>query len=73
MPRRLLSRVGRDTVREFRAAAAERYLDARLLAREGRRTAAIYLWGYVAEMYLKAARISQHSAMSRTKRSRWRT
>lgn len=58
MPLRLPQRVCKDTVREFRAAAAERYLDACILAHEGRRTAAIYLWGYVVEMMLKAAYFS---------------
>jgi len=55
MPMRLLDRCGADSIREFRAAANLRFNDALALAASGRRTAAIYLWGYVAEMSLKAA------------------
>lgn len=55
MPTRLLDRCGDDSIREFRAAANVRFNDALALAASGRRTAAIYLWGYVAEMSLKAA------------------
>ena len=55
MPIRLLDRCQPDCIREFRAAARMRYIDGLSLAGEGRRTAAIYLWGYAAEMTLKAA------------------
>jgi hypothetical protein len=55
MPRRLLARCLPDSIREFRAAARQRFDDAVSLAAAGRRTAAIYLWGYTAEMTLKAA------------------
>lgn len=55
MPRRLLERCQPDSIREFRAAALQRFVDAVSLADLGRRTAAIYLWGYSAEMTLKAA------------------
>src|SRR5437588_2070352 len=55
MPRRLLVRCQPDSIREFRAAAAQRLQDGLSLAAAGRRTAAIYLWGYAAEMTLKAA------------------
>ncbi len=55
MPRTLINRCQPDSIREFRAAAAERYLDGASAAHAGRRTAAIYLWGYVAEMTLRAA------------------
>jgi len=58
MPKRLPLRVHAHTVRGFRAAAAERHRDAGVLAAHGRRTAAVYLWGYVAEMVLKAAYFS---------------
>jgi hypothetical protein len=44
-----------DCIREFRAAARQRFDDAITLAARGRRTGAIYLWGYAAEMVLKAA------------------
>jgi len=44
-----------DCIREFRAAANERFEDGMTLALGERRTAAIYLWGYAAEMTLKAA------------------
>lgn len=43
------------TIRDFRAAAAQRYQEGRHLAIAGDRLAAIYLWGYTAEMLLKAA------------------
>ena len=55
MPRRLLERARPDSVREFRAAARARFADGLALAGAGRRTGAIYLWGYSAEMTLKAA------------------
>lgn len=55
MPKLLASRLGEDTIEQFRAAASIRYEDAWELFRNGRGTAAIYLWGYVAEMTLKAA------------------
>jgi hypothetical protein len=55
MPRRLLDRCQPDSIREFRAAARRRFEDALELAGQGRRTGAIYLWGYTAEMTLKAA------------------
>jgi hypothetical protein len=55
MPRRLLDRCQPDSIREFRASARQRFDDALSLAAAGRRTGAIYLWGYSAEMTLKAA------------------
>jgi hypothetical protein len=58
MPRRLLDRCNPDSIREFRAAARQRFDDALALAGQGRRTGAIYLWGYTAEMTLKAAYFS---------------
>ena len=58
MPRRLLARCQPDSIQEFRAAARQRFDDALYLATEGRRTGAIYLWGYTAEMTLKAAYFS---------------
>lgn len=58
MPRRLLARCNPDSIREFRAAARRRFDDALAMAAGGRRTGAIYLWGYTAEMALKAAYFS---------------
>src|SRR5580700_8242529 len=58
MPRRLLDRCNPDSIREYRAAARKRFDDAFALAGRGRRTGAIYLWGYSAEMVLKAAYFS---------------
>ena len=55
MPRLLPDRFVTECVREFDLAASERNADAAALAAAGRRTAAIYLYGYVAEMLLKAA------------------
>jgi hypothetical protein len=55
MPRRLLDRCQPDSICEFRASARQRYNDGVALAGGGNRTAAIYLWGYSAEMTLKAA------------------
>jgi hypothetical protein len=43
------------TIREFRQAATLRYNEGRRLTIAGDRLAAIYLWGYTAEMLLKAA------------------
>ena len=55
MPRFLLDRCGDDCIRSFQAAAQVRFADGMLAARAERRTAAIYLWGYAAEMLIKAA------------------
>jgi hypothetical protein len=55
MPRRLLDRWQPESIREFRASARSRYEEGLSLAVEGYRTGAIYLWGYAAEMTLKAA------------------
>lgn len=55
MPRLLPDRFATECVREFDLAASERYADVTALVTAGRRTAAIYLAGYVAEMLLKAA------------------
>jgi hypothetical protein len=58
MPRRLIDRCQPDSIREFRASARQRFSDALSLATAGHRTGAIYLWGYSAEMTLKAAYFS---------------
>ena len=58
MPRRLLTRCQPDSIREFRASARQRYDDGLTAAAGGRGLAAIYLWGYSAEMLLKAAYFS---------------
>lgn len=58
MPRLLIDRCRDDSIREFRSAARHRFDDALALAAAGQRTGAIYLWGYVAEMTLKAAYFS---------------
>ena len=58
MPRRLIDRCQVDSIREFRLAARQRFDDALALAAAGQRTGAIYLWGYTAEMTLKAAYFS---------------
>lgn len=58
MPKPLLQRCSPDSIQEFRLAAQKRYNDGLILAAQGRRTAAIYLWGYVIEMTLKAAYFS---------------
>jgi hypothetical protein len=58
MPRRLIDRCREDSIREFRLAAWQRFDDALALAAAGQRTGAIYLWGYTAEMILKAAYFS---------------
>jgi hypothetical protein len=52
----LIARIpANHTIRDFRSAAGLRYREARRLALGGDRLAAIYLWGYAAEMLLKAA------------------
>ena len=55
MPKLLVRRFKPDTIRQLRVAAQIRNEDAWTLAREDRSAAAVYLWGYVAEMTLKAA------------------
>jgi hypothetical protein len=52
----LIARIAPNhTIRTFRAAAKLRYDEACGLAHRGDRLAAIYLWGYCAEMLFKAA------------------
>jgi hypothetical protein len=58
MPKRLLDRWRPESIREFRVAARQRFDDALSLAISGRRTGAIYLWGYSAEMLIKAGYFS---------------
>ena len=58
MPKRLPDRWQPECIREFRAAARQRYNDGLALAGQGRRTGAVYMWGYTAEMALKAAYFS---------------
>jgi hypothetical protein len=58
MPRRLLARCRPDSIDEFRKAAEARLNDGLQLAASGRRMAAVYLWGYSAEMAIKAAYFS---------------
>lgn len=58
MPKRLRDRWRPECIREFRAAARLRFNDGLSLAGQGRRTGAIYMWGYSAEMALKAAYFS---------------
>jgi hypothetical protein len=55
LPKLLAERLAADSVRQFRVAAQLRCEDAWRLFRANRGTAAIYLWGYCAEMTLKAA------------------
>lgn len=58
MPRPLIERCQPDNIREFRAAAQRRFDEGLALAASGHRTGAIYLWGYTAEMIVKAAYFS---------------
>jgi hypothetical protein len=60
MPRLLLQRISPDCVQGFRTAAQARYDDGLVLAEKGHRLAAIYLWGYSAEMLIKAAYFTLH-------------
>ena len=55
MPKRLPDRCRPDSIREFSASAIQRYHDGLVAAAGGRDLAAIYLWGYGAEMIVKAA------------------
>lgn len=55
VPKRLRDRWQPDSIREFRAAARQRFNDGLALAGQGRRSGAVYMWGYCAEMTLKAA------------------
>ena len=55
MPRRLPARWQAESIHEFRVSAQRRFEDGLALAGQGHRTGAIYLWGYSAEMILKAA------------------
>jgi hypothetical protein len=60
MPRLLLDRLSPDCIQGFRAAARARYADGCILAEGEHRLAAIYLWGYAAEMCVKAAYFTLH-------------
>ncbi|HUY31770.1 MAG TPA: hypothetical protein VMV69_03250 [Pirellulales bacterium] len=55
MPKRLPERCRPDSIREFRLAARERFKDGVSMIHVGRRTAAVYVFGYTVEMTLKAA------------------
>ncbi len=55
MPKSLPQRLAADTCGEFLAAAECRYEEGLTLYDAGWRAGAIYLWGYSAEMLLKAA------------------
>lgn len=55
MPKRIPTRCAPDSIQEFRQAARQRFREGGWLAVAGHRTGAIYLWGYAAEMTLKAA------------------
>src|SRR5260370_33516195 len=55
MPKRLPARWQPESIREFRASAGRQFAEGIALAGLGYRTGAIYLWGYAAEMTLKAA------------------
>src|SRR5689334_22497668 len=58
MPKRLLAQWQPESIREFRASARRRFDEGMALTAAGHRTGAIYLWGYSAEMTLKAAYFS---------------
>ena len=58
MPKPLLDRCLPDSIMEFRASAGQRYNDGLAALAGERRTGAIYLWRYAAEMTLKAAYFS---------------
>ncbi len=58
MPKTLIDRCRPDSIIEFRASAKQRFDDGLVAAAHERRLAAIYLWGYAAEMILKAAYFS---------------
>lgn len=55
MPKRILQRLRPDSIAEFRFAAKRRFNEASSLVEAGERTGALYLFGYVVEMELKAA------------------
>jgi len=65
MPKHLPQRLQPDSISEFRAAARLRFDDASILHQNGRRSAAIYLFRYAAEMILKAA-FFEHSGYLKT-------
>ena len=67
MPKRLTERIKPDSIDEFVAAACERYSDGIALAAQARRTGAIYLFGYSAEMVMKAAYFRAIGVSARTK------
>jgi len=58
VPQQLLARCQPDSIREFRVSARQRYDDGVAALAANHRLAAIYLWGYSAEMTLKAAKLT---------------
>lgn len=58
MPKPILGRLTAQCIEEFRAAALMRYAEGERLAIAGYGTGAIYVWGYSAEMTIKAAYFS---------------
>jgi hypothetical protein len=58
MPKLLPARCRPDSIQEFRVAARQRFRDAVSLAESDQLLAAVYLWGYAAEMVVKAAYFS---------------
>lgn len=70
MRKGLLERCRPDSIREFRAAARQRFNEGLMLATHGYRTGAIYLFGYTAEMILKAAYFSRK--LADTDEIRWK-
>ena len=51
----LSDRLGKDTIREWERAARRQWKDAEVLRKNERRLAAVYLYGYVAEILIKSA------------------
>lgn len=51
----LAAQIGDDSVLKLEKASSERFVDAECLANRGGKLAAIYLYGYVIEMRIKAA------------------
>jgi hypothetical protein len=68
-------RLAPDTIRKFERAAQHRYKSANILLLEGRRLAALYLFGYTAEIclataYFRSAGFSPNQEIDRDTRNR---
>lgn len=59
----LSTRLGFDSIREWQRAATRQWNDAEILRKNKRRLAAVYLYGYVAEILIKGAHFRLYKSL----------